>query len=164
MPGVVRALSADAALAAAARAVHQAEAPAVRTGAGLVPVVRDASNVPIVAAASGDVGGAHRLLLFVDVDAGSLVSALLIDATLRATDDRVPAGELESSAIDASELRQSERPPAPALAPPDPSTTDSAGRWIWGVVLLLLALEWWVRGPQSAPASKAAGVAYDRVA
>ena len=111
---------------------------------GLVTVARDGGQAPLVVAASGDVGQAHRLLLFFEGDAASLASALVMQATLRATSGDAPMGELEPLAVDAGTLRSWERAPTPSPAG-QPTHAEPAGRWVWGVVLLWLGAETWMR-------------------
>jgi hypothetical protein len=162
MVDVVRRLIADSSLADAARHTRAAAKADMRDG--LVLVVRDAAGAPLVIAARGDVGDAHRLLLFVEGDAASLASALVMDTTLMATSGDMPMSELEPLAIDADTLHSWER--APADAPVNrPNPVEPAGRWVWAVVLIWLGVETWMRRERRDPAMTVRGeVRHDRVA
>jgi hypothetical protein len=162
MSDVVRELQADVSLTHAAAGARVTARADLRDG--LVPVVSSADGQPLVVAASGEAGGAHRLLLFVEGDPASLPSALVMDTVMRATSLDAPIGEFEPVTVDAAVLHSWERPPrdAPAdrLGPADP-----IGRWIWALVLIALAVETWMRREvRDTAASARQEVMHDRVA
>jgi hypothetical protein len=94
---------------------------------------------PLVLAARHGEPGREQLLLLVQADASSLVSAALIRAVSRAAASPAPIAELEPSTIPTNVLAQWERPgrsgPASGLS------GASDGRWLWVLVLVLLGLE-----------------------
>jgi hypothetical protein len=132
---------------------------------GLVPVVPDAGGQPLIIAASGEAGGGHRLLLFVEGDPASLPSALVMETMMRATSPDAPMGELEPVTVDAATLQSWERPPHDAPADRQ-GPTEPMGRWIWAVVLIALAVETWMRRePRDAgTTARTQEVTHDRVA
>jgi hypothetical protein len=105
-------------------------------------VVRDGAGHPLVLASRGNVGDGEGLQLWVLADAGSLTSAALFAALPRALADGSPPSELEPKTISAGVLATWERP---AAAPTDIGSGPSDGRWLWLVVLALLAIETYVR-------------------
>ena len=150
---VVARLRADPMLAAAASAVADGDsvvlaesgfAPAA-TGSPLVVLARSPSGRPIAFAASAKHRGLDVLVLFSETDAGSLASAALIAATLRATARPLLVEELEPSVISESTLEGWRRAASmtPASAGGDIDASD--GRWLWLLALVLLGIEMWMR-------------------
>jgi hypothetical protein len=84
----------------------------------------------------------NRLLLFVRADAGSLLSAALNQALVRATSPAPLGPELDTTTWSPAELAKWERAPT---ASPVRTSDASDGRWIWALVLALLGLETWMR-------------------
>jgi hypothetical protein len=90
-----------------------------------------------------------QLLVFLRADPGSLASAALNAALVRATSTRVPGAELDSTRWTAAELARWERQPvATSTAPAD----GSDARWVWILCLVLIGLETWMRSRQRAVA------------
>jgi hypothetical protein len=83
--------------------------------------------------------------LFLSVDAGSLTSAALNQALVRATSPLPPSSERDTTSWTAADLVQWQRPPTAA---PNAPSDESDARWIWGACLALLALETWMRSRQ----------------
>lgn len=103
-----------------------------------------------------------QLSFFVRTDAGSLASAALNHALIRATTNSVPASELDSAHWTAAELANWKRAPTPS-----PSSTlalPPSPRWVWLVVLMLLALETWVRSRRKVETAAELLPAQDRAA
>ncbi len=82
-----------------------------------------------------------RLLLFPDVEPGSLASATLMASLLRATASApVPTAELEPEVLEDETLRGWERAAGPVA-----TAGGNDGRWVWLLVIGLLFTEQWVR-------------------
>lgn len=92
----------------------------------------------------------NRLSFFVRTDAGSLASAALNQALLRATATAIPASEMDSTHWSAATIASWKR--APALSPSGPHALAAppSPRWFWLVALLLIALETWMRSRRRA--------------
>ena len=92
-----------------------------------------------------------ELQFFASVAAGSLGSAALISAAARAASDDPEPAELSATPIADATLRAWERPASDVTSPPggDPDRFD--GRWMWGLALVLLALEAWMRRTPRSP-------------
>jgi len=121
---------------------------AVTTDAAVQAAARRAGHpaTDIVTAARGRVDDADRLLLFTTTPAGSLLSAAIIQAVLRASANEPAVSEQATETRTADELRAWERPPAavpPSGSQPVGDRSDS--RWWWMAVIALLAFEWWMR-------------------
>jgi hypothetical protein len=154
---VSAAVARDPLLVEAAAGVEAAGPPAseASASAAIVPLVRTSSGQPAVLAAGGRVRGEDRLLFFPLADAGSPLSAALVAAVARATGDAPTARELDARTRADRELRTWEREPAPPAPGPGSAGDQSDGRWLWGVALLLLAVEAWGRRGRHAPAAEA---------
>lgn len=105
-----------------------------------------------------------RLLIFATEPPATFTSAALVLALTRALSPMPPAAEMDPVVIADAELRGWERLPAPALASSADAIGASDARWLWAAVLVLLAIETWVRrrrpaSPQAATASEVARVA-----
>jgi hypothetical protein len=95
--------------------------------------------------------GTNEVRLFPSVAEGSLGSAALIAATARAASPDPEPAELSATTIADATLRAWERP-ASDLTPVtgrDPNRFD--GRWMWGLALVLLAVEAWLRRTRPSP-------------
>jgi hypothetical protein len=140
MAAVLGDLRRDAELAAAAARADVGHSAVDTTR--FAAVARAASTEPLVLAARGVVDGREQLLLLIEADAGSLVSAALIAATYRALSGEPPASELEPSSLSDDLLASWQRPASPAVLPTTPDgNRESDGRWFWLVVLVLLIAE-----------------------
>jgi hypothetical protein len=112
----------------------------------LTTVAFTRTRVPVVLAASDQVDGRDRLVLFQRADAGSLVSAALLAAVMRAFVPAAQGTELEPSRLPEATLAQWRRPAASATTTRsaiDAGTSD--GRWLWVLALVLLGVESWMR-------------------
>jgi hypothetical protein len=117
---------------------------AADTAGGLV-VARAGSGLPMVIAKQDTAQGRERLLLFSFADAGSLTSAALIAATTSARSMAPPLVELDPTTLPDATLALWQRAPAAEAPPRANADGTSDGRWLWMVVLALLALETWMR-------------------
>jgi hypothetical protein len=109
--------------------------------AAFVVVARTAAGRAVVAAAENAEG---NLLVLSLVDAGSVASAALISAVSRAMAPRDGASEASPVRLRAGELRALERSSENVTAQ-RAGANDSDGRWLWVLVLVLLAIETIVR-------------------
>jgi len=113
-----------------------------------IVVARNANGAPIVVAAQATADGSDRLLLFVNADAGTLVSAALVAAATRVRSRAEPLEELEPRTLPASVIDAWQRAPASdatTAANGADRQSMSDGRWLWMLALGLLALETWMR-------------------
>jgi hypothetical protein len=143
MARTVTAMRRDDVLAAAAR---QAAGPA---GAGaavvaveeerLVHVVRTAAGEPLLRAAAWEEGEGAALLLVAGRGTGDLVTAAAVAAAARSLAETVPVRELNTAVIPDDVLRGWERDAIASTA--GTGGTDSDGRWLWLLVLVLLGAE-----------------------
>jgi hypothetical protein len=115
------------------------------SGAPLVVLARTPSGRPIAFAGAHDLRGIDWLVLFSETDAGSLASAALIAATLRATARPIMAEELEPSVVSEPTLEGWRRPTAAMPTSAGADIDASHGRWLWLLALLLLGVEAWMR-------------------
>jgi hypothetical protein len=113
--------------------------------APFVVVARTRAGRPVALAAAGEVEGRQRLLLFPRIDAGSLTSAALIGAALRAASPVVPATELEPETLGRETTSTFSRPLAVNPGRLYENTGASDGRWLWLAAIALLAVEWRMR-------------------
>ena len=137
MMDVVLRLAGDSTLAVAA-----ANDSAIGSVPAGVVVARDARDEPSVVA----VRDGERLVLFENANAASVTSAALIAGVTRSRSSAMRTGELEPETIPDETLAAWRRPASPA--PHDraaSSQDDSDGRWLWMIVLFLLAVETWMR-------------------
>lgn len=110
-----------------------------------VVLMRDAGGRPAVLAAADGANGDTRMLVWSRVAAADEATALLIRATLRALAGADAFGEAEVIAIPDATLAQWQRP---ASEPPASEWREVDGndrRWLWGAVLVLIAVEQVVR-------------------
>jgi hypothetical protein len=114
------------------------QSPAPNRDARFTPVA-DARGTVLAAQIASNSG--LRLLLVPSFDVATLASAALIGATSRAFFPEPPSNELDPALISDDELAQWSRVQPDGEANVAPSSLDSDGRWLWGVVLLLLILE-----------------------
>lgn len=114
--------------------------------------------------ATGAVGGREHLLLFTKTPPGSLASAELLFAILRAVSPVASVGELEPQAVP-TELLQRWQRPAPRVVELINRDDASDGRWLWLLALLLLGAESVMRrAKRKAPEVIPAEPGYERVA
>jgi hypothetical protein len=112
----------------------------------LAVVSRTREGRPVAVAAAGEIDGREHLLLFLRVDAGSLASAALISAALRANSPGIPSLELEPATLSRETLIPWMRPSGAGPARLyGGDTTSSDGRWFWLTAIALLAVEWRMR-------------------
>ena len=142
MGDVLAALRRDSILVAAASGAEVADAGAESS---FVAVARTAAGRPVAVAAHGAAEGADRLLLFAQVDAGSLASAALIAAAMRAASVAIPVTELEPATLTEQTIAtwRREARTGPEIANGDDGSSDA--RWFWLLALVLLAVETWMR-------------------
>jgi Aerotolerance regulator N-terminal len=107
------------------------------------------AGVPAAAAVAAigraPIDGSERLVLVTDDPPGSIESAELVVAVANALAPAVDVAEREPASIPAAQLAAWQRAPTAVTAPTE---TGGDGRWLWLVVLLLLAAETWVRRPR----------------
>ena len=117
-------------------------------------------------AARGNVNGRERLLLFTSAGPASIEAATLMLGALEALDATRPAHEHEPDVLPDRILQQLQREPATLVAPrnfDDDGVSD--GRWLWLLVLALLAAETWMRrARRETRALTESPAAYERVA
>ena len=132
------------------------------SGSQFVVVARTAAGRPVALAAHGSVDGVDRLLLFSRADAGSLASAALIAATMRASTVEPVVGELEPATIPPQTLEAWRRPAASGRASMSTRDDASDGRWFWMLALVLLGIETWMR--RARREARAPEMAHERAA
>jgi hypothetical protein len=108
----------------------------------------------------------HRLLVFSNDAVNSVRSAALIAALRRALSAAQPVGELDPSTIPRAVISSWQRAPGatPTRETTDTSNGPSDGRWLWVVVLGLLAVEWWLRRERRVAVVRAEERVHDRAA
>ena len=129
-------------------------------------VVFDDSARTTAIAGEDTAGGAHRLLVFSNGDVGSVRSAALIAAIRRALSLAPSAGELDPTTIPESVIGSWQRTPGgtPARENVDSTNGPSDGRWLWMVVLGLLAIETWLRRERRSATVRLEERVHDRAA
>ncbi len=140
-------LRSDPQLIAAASNAYVQDDVTSEPGPGATPyvsVARTDDGFTVVLATTGTVDGAERLILIPVAPAGSLLSAAVISAALRASSDVRAIGEIEPATLAEATLARWRREPA-ADAAADARGGGSDGRWLWGLALVLLAVETWMR-------------------
>jgi len=140
---VVAAVRADATLSRLAGAEPAVTGPPTAPGSVSV-IFEDASGKPRLVAGAAHRAGNVTLMFFSLTAPGDLFSAALVRAVARASAANVPAGEQEPETIAADQLLRWSRPASPAPIGSG-GATDSDGRWVWVIVLLLLFVETWMR-------------------
>ncbi len=101
----------------------------------------------------------NDLAVFMDIEPGSLESAGLMAAILRADPSEVALAEREPETIASAVWGGWQREATPG-AESRPDTEASDGRWVWALVLVLLGVETWLRRQPLDPRRMAhAGVA-----
>ena len=153
---VLQALARSATGARVASGANDASGASGTNGAGradsaFTPLVRAIDGSPVLLAAQDSAGGAARMLIFVQADAGSALSAALVSAVLRAN---APQSLREREPVVTSDLalRGWSRPATDTARAASSATdpADSIGRWLWAAALLLLGAESLLR--RAAPA------------
>lgn len=111
------------------------------------PLLQDpALRTHITASASGG-----ELMVLVDDDPDGIVAASATSAVLNALLQPIDWAEFEPEAIPAVTLRGWERAPSDA---PGAESGEPQGRWLWVLVLMLMALETWMRRQRMTAASE----------
>ena len=141
MDAVIR-IASDSDLVSAAR---RAAVIAAGDTAGTVVVARTDSGRPVVLAGESTTGGREQLVFYSLADAGSLTSAALLVGAARATSLAPPPSWLAPTTVSAADLSRWQRDPAQQENVGEVGSQASDGRWLWLVVLALLALETWMR-------------------
>lgn len=106
-------------------------------------IVRTAAGAPVLQAGRIDAGATPTLTLF-PATPNPLLAAAIVSGLLRTSraDPGDPSAH-ETKTIAPEELLRWQRPAGPAVA--NPGSTDSDGRWLWLVALVLLGVEAWMR-------------------
>jgi hypothetical protein len=105
-----------------------------------------ASRFDDIARAEFRAAGRGRLMIFSSSAPEHVASAALIAGVLRALSPAAPPHEIDPTVAPDDTLRGWERAPAVVSDPlPGDRRTDSDGRWFWGLALVLLAVEAWMR-------------------
>jgi hypothetical protein len=130
-------------------------------GSAIVSVARTSEGRTVVLATNGTVDGTDRLLLMPIGPAGSLLTAAVIAAAMRAASDAPDVREREPASLPEEVLAAWRRPPASgSLAGTGDDQSD--GPWLWLLVLGLLGLESWMR--RTRREARAPEMAHDRAA
>ena len=118
-----------------------------------VSVARTAGGRTVLLAASATIDGTDQMILLPIAPPGSLFSAAVIAAALRASSDAGAVAEMEPATIAEETLTQWQRTPAPdAAAGAREDVSD--GRWLWMLALILLGVETWMRRARRESASR----------
>ena len=99
---------------------------------------------------------AHELVLYCDTPAASVGCASIMSAAMRANSSDPSPGEFEPERIGEADLARWDRAPAQGTdvrRAGDWLTGPSDARWLWGLALLLLAIETVVRRRRAVAAS-----------
>jgi hypothetical protein len=99
---------------------------------------------PVVSSGVADVNGRSRLVLFTEVEPGSLAAARLAAASRHAMSVATRADELEPDVMSDAALTAMQRPSSgdiPSQSRPVGDNGPSDGRWVWLAVLVLLIIE-----------------------
>ena len=136
--------------------------PAMRLG----PVVMDVAGIVNAIAAEDTVAGAHRLLVFSYDSAASVRSAMLLSAIRRALSIAPPVGELDPTTTPSAVIASWRRAPSttPTRESVDAVNGPSDARWLWAIVLLLLAVEALLRRERASVAATVQPRTHDRAA
>jgi hypothetical protein len=101
-------------------------------------------DLPLVFGASSD-----RLIVVASARAADPVAPAIVRSVIKSVADPIEQPAQEIATIADEQLRQWGRAPGPA-APPRRETIDvDDRRWLWGAVLVLLAIESWLRRPRT---------------
>ena len=115
--------------------------------------------------ARGTISGREHMLVFTETPPGSLGSAKLMLEILQALSPAAPVTELEPRWLPDADLQRWQRPAPRAVELVNPDDDASDGRWLWLLVLLLLAVETVMRrSKRKAPDVIPAEPGYERVA
>ncbi len=109
---------------------------------GLTPIIPPGSQRPVGWVGSTVMEGRETLVLFLLEGRGDIENAALLTAVLRAIDGATDIAEAEPSHLSDDVLERWNRP---STAEGAVNQAVNHGRWLWLGVLLLLALEWWIR-------------------
>lgn len=115
-------------------------------------VARTATGVPVVFAAQATVNGTEQLVFFHRGGPSAFTAPALLVAIADAVAEPLNLHEFQNTALSDAELRRLEHAGIEvdaAATSADNTAANRAGlsdaRWIWLFVLLLLAVEWWLR-------------------
>ena len=160
MMNVLRRVADDQSLAEAAR---RTRVVALSDTEHTLVVARADSGRPLVVAGQRTVDGREQLLFYSLADAGSLASAALFAAINQSTSRMSSARSFEPSTISNATLAAWQRSPSNVRTGSPTNNDESDGRWLWGLVIVLLGVETWLRreGRSSAAAYE---IAHDRAA
>jgi hypothetical protein len=109
------------------------------------PIAHNTAGAPLVSAAAAG----ERLVVAVSSPPADLLSVVAVRSALIASTNRPDWNELETVRIASSQLMAWTRPAAPI--PPErfkPSAPGDA-RWLWALALVLLCVEWVLRGERT---------------
>lgn len=113
--------------------------------AGIAPIARARNGHAIVNAAEAEINGESRLLLFTHANTGVEIIASVIAALRSSVESHTSYAELDPARLADSTIARWNREPSsePRVSATDASaaSTESDGRWLWLVVLVLLTAE-----------------------
>jgi hypothetical protein len=146
MFGVVDRLRHDPTLAEVAASDHRVpSAGSAASAPALLVVTRGLGGEPLLLVARGDRAGAAALLL-VATSTGGVFPAAVLGSVMRAAGEPTLVSEFEPDSLPADVLARWERPAAAGgMRGVASRNGESDGRWLWGLALLLLVVEWWLR-------------------
>lgn len=159
MGDVALIVSRDPLLAAAARDAEPitasgAPGDTLASDTNVITLVRNGAGEPVVLAARVALEGVNTLALVSLVDAGTVASAALASAAMRALAPGTPMSELDPQQVSPETLRQLEREAAVVLLRGQGEPAGiSDGRWFWIIALALLVVEWRMRRTVRRPAA-----------
>jgi hypothetical protein len=107
-----------------------------------------AAGLPVSASGEGVVDGRTRFVIATSAEPLALDAARLVALARRATSAAPSVSELEPGIVPDSELQTWERAAVTSGATqyrPSDANGPSDGRWLWAVVLALVAMEWRMR-------------------
>jgi len=105
-------------------------------------VIARLADPALLAARRDTADGREHLLLYTDVQPGTIAAARFVSSVLHALDASPPPAELEPGFIPADTLADWSRAAEPVHGSADDA---SDGRWFWLAVIALLAVETWLR-------------------
>ena len=141
MAEAVGRIAGDSDLLTVAAREHAPFDPSRAIAAPWVPIVHDAGGRTLAAAAANG----HRLIVASAADASSFITPLLMRAIVNAMADPPDLRTAEVLPIPDAQLRAWTRSPGPPTRlRPDAVGSDDR-RWLWALVLALIAVETWMR-------------------
>jgi aerotolerance regulator-like protein len=160
MADAVSRIARDSDLRAAAARVTTGLSEARFTATPWQTLASAADGRPLVAAA----GSPDRLLVASAAPSSDVATPVLLRSIANAIADVPDLHAAEVVPIADAVLQRWTRPAAPAASPRIDTVDRDDRRWLWVVVLCLLALETWIRRPRSADVSRAQNGEQARVA